>query len=147
MNDEEFKSKFFDVRTSKMQKDQVLARFRAIAELVEGAPKRDLIKILKKGKIIPAIQFMKKIFCSIEADAYKVCRQILEDILAGSSDLEIEFKPYEYTYEALYYANKDDVPKDDPHWTVLGLNPEYKGTEFKDSKGNKYKIKFELPKK
>lgn len=126
-------NKLFDARRNKPKKGQVLARFRAIAEFVEGEVKRDVITALEKGRIESACKILQKLCCALEYESYKVCRQISEDLLNGMSPQEIEYKPYEYIYEALYYANKEDVPKE-AGWSVIGPVPDK--VSFKDSDGN-----------
>jgi len=112
------KNKFFDVKNHKPKKGQVIANYRAKAELVAGEDKIRLIDLLmSQDRLNAALQMMRNIFLSLEEDAYNVCRSIMEDALSGLTVEEINEKPYKYTLNKFFYANPEDVPED-IHWTV-----------------------------
>lgn len=110
--------KFFDTRKHKPQKGQVLASFRASAEFVDGLGKRDIINLLKTDKSHQAVQLMKKAHCVVEPDCYRICREIAEDLLT-MTDEEVEKKSYEMVVNYTFWAKKEDVPTDDPRWSML----------------------------
>jgi hypothetical protein len=142
-----FDKHFFDVRRHAPKRGQVIARFTAVADLVDGRLKRDLIDLLKNTeKALPATNVMRKLGCCTEADSYRVCIEMTKDLLSGMSDDEVAEKVYEYHLESFYYTDPSNVPTDDPHWstiTMLNLN------EFVDQAGTKLqsKWKFEDKKK
>jgi hypothetical protein len=48
------------------------------------------------------------------------------------SEQEVLDKPYKFLFEKQYYANKEHVPKDNPHWQIVGLkNISIKDIEIK----------------
>jgi len=115
-----FDEYFFDVRKHPPRRGQVLARFRAIAEFVDGQGKKDIIYVLKLGKAVQAAEVMKKIHCAAEPDCYRVCREICEDLLT-MSEQEVEKKPYRFLLEMLFYTEPENVPRDDPRWEKINL--------------------------
>ncbi len=137
MPEEINESEFHDVRTSKPQQGQVMARYAATADFVDGPLKRDIIELLQHHDALSAPKIMKKIGCAIEKDSFRIPILMARDLLSGMSSEEVSQKPYRYIMEAFYYTKKEYVPKDDPHWSVISLlNLE----EFLDSTGNKVKI-------
>lgn len=138
INNKNFASYFFDVRRHRPKQGQVMAKFSAVAIFADGPEKRDLIKVLRKDKAVAAAQVMHKIHCARVPDCYRVCREMCEDMLAGMTDDEVAAKEYEFVLEAVYYTQKEYVPKHDPHWEtleVLNYDPESKT----------YKLTVELP--
>jgi hypothetical protein len=118
ITDENFDQYFFDIRKHKPQKDQVIACFTAIAELIDGPEKRDLMELLRKtDKAIPATQVMRKLLHSNELDSYNVPIAIMLDLLEKPFE-EVARKPYKYTVEIYYYTKREYVPKS-PHWTII----------------------------
>lgn len=111
---------FYDARRHRPQPGQVLAKFRAIAEFVDGKGKQDVIYVLKLGKARQAAEVMKKIHCAVEPDCYRVCREICEDLLTMKEE-EVERKPYKYLMELLYYTLPDNVPQNDPMWETINM--------------------------
>jgi hypothetical protein len=131
IDENNFDEHFFDVRKHRPQKGQVLAKFTAIAEFIEGQGKKDVIDLLKKGKVLPAIQVMKKLHGSVEPDCYRICREMCEDLLM-MSEQDVENKPYEYKTEWLFYTKRENVPMDDLRWeTIPLLNLESPTEDFK----------------
>lgn len=112
-----FNERFFDARKHRPQKGQVLAKFQAYAEFVEGEQKRDVIRLLFMDKAKEAAQVMSRIHGAKTPWCYSVPREMAEDLLVMSEE-EVENKPYEMVVEFLYWTNKEYVP-DDPHWETL----------------------------
>jgi hypothetical protein len=120
IDDNNFEEHFFDARRHRPKPGQVLAKFRAIAEFVDGRGKQDIIYVLKLGKARQAAEVMKKIHCAVEPDCYKVCREICEDLLTMTEN-EVEQKPYRYLMEMLFYTLPDNVPKNHPQWETIKM--------------------------
>lgn len=120
-----FEEHFFDARKHRPQPGQVLARFRAIAEFVDGKGKQDIIYVLKIGKAKQAAEVMKKIHCAVEPDCYRVCREICEDLIAMEEE-EVERKSYKYLMEVLYYTLPENVPTNNPMWDTIKLSKVHK---------------------
>lgn len=115
-----FEDHFFDARKNAPKPGQVLAKFRAVAEFVDGKGKQDIIYLLKIGKAKQAAEVMRKIHGALEPDCYRICREMCEDLLCMTEE-EVERKPYEYNLEYLFYTNKENIPKDDFRWETINL--------------------------
>ena len=122
ITDENFEEFFFDVRKHKPKKGQVLARYMAVADLVDSIEKRDIIELLRKtNKVIPTSNVMKKLLHACELDSYSVPRRIVEDLIRGMSVDIVAEKPYRYKVEIYFYTKPEHIPKDDPHWNCISL--------------------------
>lgn len=121
IDEKNFNQYFFDARVHRPKKNQVLVKYSAIAELVDGSMKKNLIDLCKKDKIHAATQVMRKLAGACEIDSVRVLKEICLDILSGISEENIEKKSYKYKLEMFYYAEKQYVP-DDPHWTCMTIN-------------------------
>jgi len=128
---------FFDVRTNRPQKGQVMAKFTAVAVFGAGPEKRDIIKLMKMDKAHQASQVMQRIHLAKAPDCYRLLREICEDLVAGMSEEDVEKKEYEFILEAVFYTKKEYVPKRDPHWETLQT------IEF-DPEKNKYTCHIDL---
>ncbi len=135
IDDSNFHEHFFDVRHSAPKRGQVIARFVAVAQLVDGQLKRDLINLLRNTeKAIPATNVMRKLGCATESEATRICIEMTRDMLAGLTDDEVAAQVYEYQLESFYYTVPENVPPADPHWstiTIMNLG------EFTDKAGTK----------
>lgn len=137
-----FDQYFRDVRKCRPERDDVMARYSAIAEFIDGMMKRDIIDLLlNKDKAVPATQLLRKIGGAIERDAVRVCKEICQDLASGMTSEEVEKKPYKYTMEFFYYTKKKYVPTDDPHWSIISLN---NLDEFLDKSNQKCTIKTRI---
>ena len=125
--------KFFDTRKHKPKKGQILASFMSPAEFVEGRGKKDIIDLLKKDKIYQAVQLMKKAHNVVEPDCYSVCREMLQDLLEMTED-EVEKKVYPMIVNYTYYTEKENVPVNDPRWSILPVMAYDKETKTFKSK-------------
>jgi hypothetical protein len=135
IDESNFDTYFKDVRTSKPEKGDVMAKFTAVAEFVEGLPKRDIIDLLKKNKAEQAAVLMQKLHGAREPDCYRVCREMAEDLLT-MTDEEVEKKPYEYIFVRLFYTKKEYVPRSQ-NWELLSV------LQY-DADTNEYKAKLEI---
>ena len=116
-----FNEYFFDIRQHKPKKGQIMARYAAIAEFVDGGMKKNIIELLQKDKANSAVKVMRKLGCATEKDSVRICKEICEDMLSGISIQDIEKKSYKFTMEIFYYTQKEHVPKDDPHWSLISI--------------------------
>lgn len=123
IDDKNFDQYFRDVRTSQMSRDDIIAQYTAVAELVDGLEKRQLISLLRdtENKMEATAQVMRRLLFASELDSYRVPRMMAEDMLSGMSEDEVSLKPYKYTLEMFFYAKPEHVPKDDPHWSVISV--------------------------
>lgn len=122
ITEQNFSEFFFDVRTCKPKKGQVIACFTAMAELVNSIEKTNLVELIKNtDKMEAATQVMRKLFHASELDAIRVAKEIAEDLLRNMTVEEILKKPYSYKIEIFYYTEVENVPKDDPHWSVISI--------------------------
>jgi hypothetical protein len=142
INDKNFSNFFRDVRTSSMEKGDIIAQYTAIAEFVEGPEKLQIIDLLKntENKMESTAQVMRKLLFASEIDSYRVPRMMAEDLISGLTEEEVYLKPYKYTLEMFFYSKIENVPKDDPHWGVISvLNEE---EYFSDNNGLEIKSKI-----
>jgi hypothetical protein len=122
ITEQNFAEHFFDVRQNKPQRGQIMACYSAMAELVEGNEKRQLVELLQRtDKAVPASQVMRKLLCASEADSVRVLKQMAEDLISGLTVEQVLAKPYKYKFEMFFYTKLENVPKDDPHWSVISL--------------------------
>lgn len=120
--DQIFKDHFFDIRRNAPKRGQVMACYTAVAELVEGELKKDLIHLLSMtAKVNECVTLLKKMGCAEEKDAIRICREIAEDLQAGKTAQEISAKVYEYVLKAFYYTESKYVPTSDPHWSCIEI--------------------------
>lgn len=122
IDENNFTQYFKDCRIHRPERGDVMAKYTAIAEFVDGQMKKDIIDLLmNKDKALAATQVMRKLGCATEYDAIRVCKQVAEDLASGMSPEDVEKKPYEYQLETFYYTKKEYVPVDDPHWQVISI--------------------------
>ena len=120
ITDDNFGEYFFDVRMHSLKEGQIIARYNAIAELIDGNEKRQLLNLLKMiEKAIPATQVLRKLLCCSYEDSISLAKEIIQDLLSGMEEKEVLEKPYKYNFEMLFYTNKEHVPKNDPHWSTM----------------------------
>ncbi len=121
IDEKNFHEYFHDVRTNKPQRGQVLARYCAWAELVDGKLKRDIIEFLRfqDAKGVPKI--MRKMVNATEEDSLRVPKEMLRDLLSGMTVEQVARKEYKFLLEVFFYTKKEYVPKDDPHWSLISL--------------------------
>lgn len=121
IDESNFTEHFFDARKSKPKPNQVMARFRAVAAFGESPAKMDVVNLMFMDKARSAVAVMKKIHCAAEPDCFRVCREICEDLVSGMSKEEVCQKEYEFLLENFYYTDRENVPVDDPHWSLIEL--------------------------
>lgn len=117
MNDD----KFFDIRTHEHQQGQIICEYVAMADLVDSDEKRQLIHLLTQDdKALAASQIMKNLFGANEPDCYRIPREMADDLLKLTPE-EVAKKEYRYVFHRYFYAKKEDVPFNDPHWNVVSI--------------------------
>lgn len=123
ITEENFDQYFFDVRKHPIpQPGHQLVSYTAIAELREGPEKKQIIALLRNTEKAHAItQVTRKLLHASELDAIRLPLAIANDLSRGLSEKKVEKKPYKYTVEFFYYADPENVPKNDPHWNVIPL--------------------------
>jgi hypothetical protein len=122
IDESNFSQYFFDVKTHKPQKGQILAKYTATAELVDGELKKDILKLIKsENKVLAGVKVLEKLGCTSEPEAVRVCTLMAEDLLSGMSDKMVLKKVYKYRLEAFYYSKQEYVPIQDPHWTIISI--------------------------
>ena len=101
INEENFNQYFKDVRQNKPEKDDIIAKYSAMAEFVDGGEKRQIISLLMttEDKMEATAQIMRKLLFACERDALKVPRMMAEDLISGMSTDEVAEKPYKYKVE------------------------------------------------
>ena len=124
ITEDNFEEYFFDVRMNEPQRGQILARYMTKAEFVDGFMKRNVIELLSTHKNAgnTAPQVMRKLGLALEEDSIRICREIAEDLMGGMSEDEVAEKAYPFTLECFFYAEKENVPVDDPHWDIVSIN-------------------------
>lgn len=135
ITNENFDQYFFDARRHRPKEGQVLAKFRAVAEFVEGQPKKDIIYLLKLDKAKEAAQVMQRLHGCKPPYCYTVLIEMAEDLLEMSEE-EVEKKPYEMMVEFLFWTQKECVPND-PHWETINV------IKY-DSESGEYKSEIQL---
>ena len=141
INENNFYEYFKDVRRNKPEKNEVIAKYSAIAEFVDGGEKRQIISLVKdtENKMEATVQIMRKLLFASELDSYKIPRMIADDLLSGMTVDDVAVKPYKYTLEMFFYTKKEHIPKDDPHWCCISLinANDFKIKEVSDEENDK----------
>lgn len=142
INELNFSQYFRDCRISKPERGDVMARYSARAEFLDGQMKRDIIDLVhNRDKAFAATQVMRKLGCATQADSVRICKEICQDLASGMSLKEVEDKIYTYDIELFYYTKKEYIPIDDPHWTPIGIA---NLDEFLDQSGARLTIKSKI---
>ncbi len=113
---------FLDARKNAPRPDDVMARFRAIGELVEGDDKNRIIEFIKTNPVGAdmAVKTLRHRCGAVHLDAAKVALEMAEDLNSGMSEEDVKSKPYKMEIEMFFYCKKEDVPQT-PHWDTLPI--------------------------
>lgn len=142
IDESNFSQYFKDCRISKPERGDIIARYSARAEFIDGQMKRDIIDLVhNKDKAFAATQVMRKLGCATQMDSVRVCKEICQDLATGMSLKEVEDKIYKYDIELFYYTKKEYIPIDDLHWTPIGIA---NLDEFLDKAGTRLSIKSKI---
>jgi len=122
IDENNFSEYFRDCRNSKPEKGDIIAKYSAIAELVSGSMKQDVVNLLKNfDGAVAATKILKKLAFASERDSVRICREICEDLAGGLTEEEVDKKSYSYEMEMFFYTKKEFVPWDNPHWSSIGI--------------------------
>ncbi len=105
------------------QKGDVLSVYRAMAELLSGDIKKDIVNLLKTEMEVgakQAIQIAVKLCKTNEKEAIKLVKEICTDLHDGKSEDYIMDKPYQYMVEIFYFTKPEYVPND-KHWSFISI--------------------------
>jgi hypothetical protein len=142
IDESNFSQYFRDCRTSKPERGDIMARYSARAEFIDGQMKRDIIDLLhNRDKTFAATQVMRKLGCATQKDSIRVCKEICQDLFSGMSLKEVEQKVYTYDIELFYYTKKEYIPIDDMHWTPIGIA---NLDDFLDQSGTRLTLKSKI---
>jgi hypothetical protein len=124
IDEKNFSEYFRDASKFPPRKNDVLVRYRAIANFINGDDKKDVVFQLSSSSFgaKSAIQIVKKLGKTNEKEALSVVKRICEDLYGGMKEEEVLAKPYSYVLEMFFFADKEHVPKDDKHWDCLTIN-------------------------
>lgn len=124
IDDSNFSQYFRDVLVSKPQKGDVLACYKAVAELIDGDLKEQVVEALFVDKIgaNKAVSLMTKLGKAPRKEAIKLVKTIAMDLYNGMQKHLVLAKAYEYMFEIFYYTKEEYVPKDDHHWEIIRIN-------------------------
>ncbi len=111
---------FLDARKNSPRPDDVMARFRAVADFVNGRDKEIVIQFIKSNPLGAdmAVKTLKNRCGALPVDATRVALEIAQDLCNGVPEEEVKEKPYKMEIEMIFYCKKEDVPFD-PHWDLL----------------------------
>lgn len=114
---------FRDVKSNKPQRGDVMAVFRATAELADGNLKQQIIESLCAEEIgaKKATQLMMKIGQTNRKEALRVVKCICADLFGGMPKSSVAAKSYKYGFEMFFYTKKEYIPQNDPHWDVVTM--------------------------
>jgi hypothetical protein len=122
IDEKNFKDHFKDVRNNAIQKGEIMAKYTSYAEFVDGNEKKQILYLVKNtDKMHATSQVMRKLLFASELDAFRVPREMAEDLANGMSEEEVLNKPYKYKLEMFFYTKSENVPKDDPHWSIISI--------------------------
>ena len=124
IDDSNFHEYFKDVLTHRPQKGDVMACYKAIAELRDGDLKEQIVEALFLENIGPkkAVTLMTKLGKAPRKEAIRLVRKIFMDLYNGMTKPIVIAKTYEYLFEIFYYTKEEYVPKDDMHWEIVKIN-------------------------
>lgn len=142
IDENNFDQYFRDINKFPPERGDVLAKYSAIAELVDGDLKQDIVKNLTSSDFgaKTSSQIMKKIGKTNEKESIRVVKEICKDLTDGMSEKDVLEKPYKYTFEMSFFTKKEYVPLDDLHWEIITINNlddymDVKETYTRDSEG------------
>jgi len=123
IDEKNFYEYFKDVKTSKPSKGDVMAAYRAIAELHSGTLKEDIVDALCREPLgaKKAVQLLVKIGQAERREAIGVIKKVCDDLLSGMPRNSVIMKSYEYIFEMFFYTKKEYVPENDNHWRIISL--------------------------
>jgi hypothetical protein len=122
IDEKNFDQYFFDIRTNKPKKGQIMARYCAMATFEKCNEKENIIDLISKtDKVLPAAQVMRKLLFASESDSIKVLKEMAKDYLETKDRDYVLNKPYKYKIEMFFYTELKYMPKNDPHWSTISI--------------------------
>lgn len=123
IDDTNFNQYFRDVLTNRPQPGDVMASYKAVAELRDGELKEQIVESLFLENIGPkkAVTLMTKLGKAPRQEAIKLVKKIFMDLYNGMSKPMVISKTYEYLFEIFYYTKEEYVPRDDKHWEIVKI--------------------------
>lgn len=121
IDESNFEQYFRNTKKTKPQKGDVMAIYRATAELTSGSLKEQVVEALCSEEIgaKKAIQLIIKLGQTNRREATKLIKQICSDLYGGMQKNYVIAKSYKYIFEMFFYTKKEHIPKDDSHWEVI----------------------------
>lgn len=136
IDEKNFDQYFRDVKKSKPQRGDVMAVYKATAELASGNLKEQIVDALCTDDIgaKKAIQLLMKLGQTNRREATRLIKNVCADLFAGMPKSSVMAKSYTYVFEMFFYTKKEYIPENDVHWeTVTMKNLD----EFLDKSQNK----------
>ena len=123
ITEDNFDTYFFDTRKHNPTRGQIMAKYTAMADFVDGHLKQQIIRLLcrRTDKTTAVTQLMRKLGMSSEVDSYRIPLDIARDLHSGIAEDVVELRTYRYQMEMYFYTWKECVPKDDPHWEIISI--------------------------
>ena len=118
-----FNEYFRDASKCLPKQGDILVRYRAIADFIDGDFKKDVVFQLCNSSFgaRASIQLIRKLGKTNEKEALLLAKKICEDLFGGMTEQEVLAKAYPYMLEMFFFANKDHIPKDDKHWECITI--------------------------
>jgi uncharacterized protein YfcZ (UPF0381/DUF406 family) len=120
IDESNFSEYFHSIKDNKPKKGQVLARYTAMADLVDGDVKdfivNNLLNYDKGGNTVT--QVMKYHCHATDEYASSVPLLMAQDLQIMSVE-EVKKKPYRFQLEYFYWTEPENIPKDDVHWECI----------------------------
>jgi len=90
---------------------------------VDDWVKRNLINIIQSNNVgaETSQKVMRNMCGAIEEDSIRVPLEMAKDLADGMSVDEVAKKEYRMIVEYNFWTKKENVPTDDPHWSVIKI--------------------------
>jgi hypothetical protein len=124
IDESNFHEYFFEIAKYKPQKGQVLARYTAMAEFVEGDVKDFVVSALLNNAMGAEMssQVMKHHCHATDEYASAVPLEIAKDLKDGMTAEEVKKKAYRFQVEYFYWTAPENIPTDDVHWEMITVS-------------------------
>lgn len=124
IDESNFHEHFFDITKFKPKKGQVLARYTAMAEFVEGDVKDFVVGALLNNPLGAEMssKVMKHHCHATDEYASLIPLQIAEDLKNGDTPEEVKKKAYRFQIEYFYWTAPENIPTDDVHWEMITVS-------------------------
>lgn len=135
LTENNFTEHFFDVRRQGPRKGQVMARFSAMADLVDDWVKCNMVTLLLKQKkgSESVCKIMANMIGATEKDSIRIPLEMATDLANGMTTQQVLEKPYRFKLEQYYWTTKECVP-DNVHWSVIDILNKEQLDQFSSTK-------------